>query len=92
VSGIFNCGTGRAQTFNQLAAAAINALRGTDHSARELAQHGAIEYIPFPPGLRERYQSFTEADLTRLRAAGYRGEFRTVEHGVASYVNELRKG
>jgi ADP-L-glycero-D-manno-heptose 6-epimerase len=91
VSGIFNCGTGRAQTFNQLAAAAINALQGTDHSARELAQRGVIEYIAFPPGLKERYQSFTEADLTRLRAAGYRGEFRTVEHGVASYVNELRK-
>jgi len=91
VSGIFNCGTGRAQTFNQLAAAAINAVQGTDHSARELAQRGAIEYIAFPPGLKERYQSFTEADLTRLRAAGYRGEFRTVEHGVASYVNELRK-
>jgi ADP-L-glycero-D-manno-heptose 6-epimerase len=91
VSGIFNCGTGRAQTFNQLAAAAINAVQGTDHSARELAQRGAIEYIAFPPGLKERYQSFTEADLTRLRAAGYRGEFRAVEHGVASYVNELRK-
>jgi len=91
VSGIFNCGTGRAQTFNQLAAAAINAMQGTDHTARELAQRGFIEYIPFPEGLRERYQSFTEADLSRLRAAGYRGEFKTVEHGVASYVNELRR-
>jgi ADP-L-glycero-D-manno-heptose 6-epimerase len=91
VSGIFNCGTGRAQTFNQLAAAAVNAVQGTDHSARELASRGLIEYIPFPEGLRERYQSFTEADLTRLRAAGYRGEFKTVEQGVASYVNELRR-
>jgi len=90
VSGIFNCGTGRAQTFNQLAAATINAVQGTDHTARELAQRGFIEYIPFPEGLKERYQSFTEADLSRLRAAGYRGEFKTVEHGVASYVNELR--
>jgi len=90
VSGIFNCGTGRAQTFNQLAAATINSVQGTDHTARELAQRGFIEYIPFPAGLKERYQSFTEADLSRLRAAGYRGEFKTVEHGVASYVNELR--
>ena len=90
VSGIFNCGTGRAQTFNQLAAATINSVQGTDHTARELAQRGFIEYIPFPTGLKERYQSFTEADLSRLRAAGYRGEFKTVEHGVASYVNELR--
>ena len=90
VSGIFNCGTGRAQTFNQLAAATINAVQSTDHTARELAQRGFIEYIPFPEGLKERYQSFTEADLSRLRAVGYRGEFKTVEHGVASYVNELR--
>jgi ADP-L-glycero-D-manno-heptose 6-epimerase len=91
VSGIFNCGTGRAQTFNQLAAAAINAMQGTEHSSRELASRGLIEYIAFPQGLKERYQSFTEADLTRLRAAGYRGEFRTVEQGVASYVAELRR-
>ena len=90
VSGIFNCGTGRAQTFNQLAAATINSVQGTEHTARELAQRGFIEYIPFPEGLKERYQSFTEADLSRLRAVGYRGEFKTVEHGVASYVNELR--
>jgi ADP-L-glycero-D-manno-heptose 6-epimerase len=90
VSGIFNCGTGRAQTFNQLAAATINSVQGSEHTARELAQRGFIEYIPFPEGLKERYQSFTEADLSRLRAAGYRGEFKTVEHGVASYVNGLR--
>jgi len=90
VSGIFNCGTGRAQTFNQLAAATINSVQGTEHTARELAQRGFIEYIPFPAGLKERYQSFTEADLSRLRAAGYRGEFKSVEHGVASYVNDLR--
>ena len=91
VSGIFNCGTGRAQTFNQLAAAAVNAMQGSEHSSRELASRGLIEYNSFPEGLKERYQSFTEADLTRLRAAGYRGEFRTVEHGVASYVAELRR-
>ena len=91
VSGIFNCGSGRAQTFNQLAAATINSVQGSDHTARELAQRGFIEYIPFPEGLRERYQSFTEADLSRLRAAGYRGEFKSVEHGVASYVSELRR-
>ena len=91
VSGIFNCGTGRAQTFNQLAAATINAMQGTDHTARELAQRGLIEYVPFPAGLKENYQSFTEADLSRLRAAGYPGEFRSVEQGVASYVNELTR-
>jgi ADP-L-glycero-D-manno-heptose 6-epimerase len=90
VSGIFNCGTGRAQTFNQLAAATINAVQGTEHTAREWASRGIIEYIPFPPGLKERYQSFTEADLSRLRSAGYPGEFRTVEEGVRSYIQELQ--
>jgi ADP-L-glycero-D-manno-heptose 6-epimerase len=91
VSGIFNCGTGRAQTFNELAAAAINAVQGTRHSVKELVDKGLIEYIPFPQGLKERYQSFTEADLSRLRGAGYAGEFRTVEQGVAAYVAELQK-
>jgi ADP-L-glycero-D-manno-heptose 6-epimerase len=91
VSGIFNCGTGRAQTFNQLAAATINAVQGTELSSRELAQRGQIEYVAFPEGLKEKYQSFTEADLTRLRAAGYPGEFRSVEQGVGAYVGELRK-
>jgi len=91
VSGIFNCGTGRAQTFNQLAAATINALQGAEHTAREWAQRGLIEYVAFPQGLKEKYQSFTEADLSRLRAAGYPGEFRGVEQGVASYVGELKR-
>ena len=91
VSGIFNCGTGRAQTFNQLAAATINAVQGTEFSARELAQRGQIEYVAFPAGLKDRYQSFTEADLTRLRAAGYPGDFRGVEQGVRAYVSELQK-
>jgi ADP-L-glycero-D-manno-heptose 6-epimerase len=91
VSGIFNCGTGRAQTFNQLAAATINAVQGTHLTARELAEKGLIEYIPFPAGLKEKYQSFTEADLSRLRGAGYPGEFKNVEKGVAAYVAELRK-
>ena len=91
VSGIFNCGTGRAQTFNELAAAAINSVQRTRHSVNELVDKGLIEYIAFPQGLKERYQSFTQADLTRLRGAGYAAPFRTVEQGVAAYVAELQK-
>jgi len=87
-SGIFNCGTGRAQTFNELAAAVINAARGTRALAPELAAQKLIEYVPFPPRLAARYQSFTEADLTQLRAAGYDGEFMDVAQGVAAYVKE----
>ncbi|HEX2334742.1 MAG TPA: ADP-glyceromanno-heptose 6-epimerase [Burkholderiales bacterium] len=91
VSGVFNCGTGRAQTFNELAVAVINAVGGTRRSVQEMVQKGLIEYIPFPAGLADKYQSYTQADLTRLRAAGYAGEFRPVEQGVAAYVAELQR-
>jgi ADP-L-glycero-D-manno-heptose 6-epimerase len=90
VSGVFNCGTGRAQTFNELAAAVVNASQETRFSLSELVQKGLIEYIPFPPALVGKYQSYTQADLTQLRAAGYNGAFRSVEQGVAAYVAELR--
>jgi ADP-L-glycero-D-manno-heptose 6-epimerase len=90
VSGVFNCGTGRAQTFNELAAAVINAVQGTRLPVKEMVQKGLIEYVAFPPGLLERYQSFTQADLARLRAAGYAREFRPVEQGVAAYVAALK--
>ncbi len=91
VSGVFNCGTGRAQTFNELAAAVINAVQGTRLSIEEMVRKSLIEYVPFPAGLIDRYQSFTQADLARLRAAGYTGEFRPVEQGVAEYVAALQK-
>jgi ADP-L-glycero-D-manno-heptose 6-epimerase len=89
VSGVFNCGTGRAQTFNRLATAVVNAVRGTSDTLHDLVAQRLIEYIPFPPQLAGKYQSFTEADLTRLRAAGYPGEFMPVESGAAAYVKEL---
>ena len=91
VSGIFNCGTGRAQTFNDVAAAVINTVGGFDFSIQELVEKGFVEYIPFPPALVGKYQSYTQADLTRLREAGYEGLFRSVEEGVADYVRELLK-
>lgn len=91
VSGIFNCGTGRAQSFNAVAAAVINTVQDVDLSVQELVEKGFIEYIPFPPQLAGSYQSYTQADLARLREAGYGGSFRTVEEGVAGYVRELMK-
>ncbi|HKU45334.1 MAG TPA: ADP-glyceromanno-heptose 6-epimerase [Burkholderiales bacterium] len=91
VSGVFNCGTGKAQTFNRLAAAVVNAVHGTQSMLQDLVAKRLIEYVPFPPALVGKYQSFTEADLTRLRAAGYTGEFKTVEQGVAAYVADLQK-
>ena len=91
VSGIFNCGSGRAQTFNQVAAAVINTLRGTRASPQDLAEEKLIQYVPFPAQLAGKYQSYTQADLSRLRAAGLPGEFMSVEDGVAAYVKELIK-
>ena len=91
VSGVYNCGTGRAQTFNELAAAVINAVQGTRLTVKDMTHKGLIEYVPFPPGLVEKYQSYTQADLSRLRAAGYSAAFRPVEQGVAAYVDELQK-
>jgi ADP-L-glycero-D-manno-heptose 6-epimerase len=91
VSGVFNCGTGKAQTFNRLAAAVVNTVHGTRAMLQDLVAKRLIEYVPFPPALVGKYQSFTEADLSRLRAAGYTSEFKTVEQGVAAYVAELQK-
>lgn len=89
-SGLFNCGTGASQTFNDVAVATVNAARRVEGkpalSLDELKSQGAIHYVAFPPGLKEKYQSFTEADLTRLRSAGYDATFLTVEQGVERYV------
>lgn len=78
VSGIFNLGTGRAQTFNDVA----NSV---------LAWHGKgkLEYIPFPEHLKGHYQSFTQADIKRLRKAGYDQPFKTVEEGVKAYLDKM---
>jgi len=90
VSGIFNVGTGRAQSFNDVAVAVLNAASdGPAQTAAHWVEAGKIEYIPFPSALVGKYQSFTEADLTRLRAAGYEAPFASVEDGVAKYVKAL---
>lgn len=78
VSGIYNTGTGRAQTFNDVANAVI-----------KWHGRGKIRYIPFPDHLEGAYQSFTEADLTQLRACGCDVDFRPVEEGVPAYLDQL---
>jgi len=93
VSGIFNCGTGRAQTFNDVAKAVVNGVRASRGAPQltleEMVAQGLVEYIAFPPQLVGKYQSYTEADLSMLREAGYSGEFMSVEQGVGSYVEQL---
>jgi ADP-L-glycero-D-manno-heptose 6-epimerase len=96
LSGIFNVGTGRAQSFNEVAAAVINACRKVDgEPALELAQmqkQGMLEYIAFPEALKGKYQSFTQADIAALRGVRYLAPFLTVEQGVARYVEQMLKG
>jgi len=92
-SGIFNLGTGRAQPFNDLAAATVNAVRALKGEAAlsqaELVQRGLIEYVDFPQALIGKYQCFTQADLSRLRATGCAHTFADVDSGVKAYVNWL---
>jgi ADP-L-glycero-D-manno-heptose 6-epimerase len=93
VSGIFNIGTGRSQPFNDMAVATVNAIRARDGKPSQdlagLQRDGVIEYIAFPDALKGKYQSFTQADISLLREAGYAGEFQTVEQGVSRYVDWL---
>ncbi|PXX96603.1 ADP-glyceromanno-heptose 6-epimerase [Halomonas sp. LBP4] len=77
-SGIFNLGTGRAEPFKAIGEAVIG-----------FHGKGEIEYIDFPEELKGRYQSYTRADISRLREAGYDREFRTVAEGVREYLEWL---
>jgi len=78
ISGVFNIGTGRSQTFNEVATAII-----------KWHGHGEIKYIPFPPGLKDRYQSYTQSDLSLLRQAGYVETFFSIEEGVNAYLDKI---
>ena len=77
-SGIFNLGSGRAEPFKAIGEAVI-----------DFHRQGRIEYIDFPEELKGRYQSYTRADISRLRQAGYDREFRTVAEGVGEYLRWL---
>ena len=94
-SGIYNVGTGRAQSFNDVALAVVNSMRAARKEAAlalaQAARTGAIEYIAFPEALRGKYQAFTQADITRLRAAGFDATMMSVQDGVASYMGWLQK-
>ena len=80
INGIFNCGTGRCQSFNDVANAVIH-----------YHQKGEIEYIPFPDSLKGAYQSYTQADMSKLQAAGYDEPFKSVEQGVREYLECLNQ-
>ncbi len=78
VSGLFNLGTGTARSYLDLAHAVCDAA----------GRPRAVEFIDMPAALHGQYQSFTEARMDRLRAAGYAGQFTPLEEGVRRYVQE----
>ena len=92
-SGIFNLGTGKAQPFNDVAIAVVNTLRKGQNAAslslEDAARGGLIDYIGFPPALVGKYQSYTQADLSALRAAGCDHAFADVQTGVTAYMQWL---
>ena len=92
-SGIFNCGTGRAQPFNDVAAAVVNAMRHIQGKVNlpldDLVRQGLLRYDNFPDDLKGRYQSYTQADVSALRRAGFTAPMRDVETGVSEYVQQL---
>ena len=75
-SGLFNCGTGQARSWNDLAKAVFAAMKVEPR----------IEYIEMPVTLRSKYQYFTQAEMGKIRAAGYVRAFTTLEDGIREYV------
>ncbi len=92
-SGIYNVGTGQAQSFNEVAVAVINGLeRHAKRPAQDLStlqKAQIIRYIHMPEALNGKYQSFTQANIHKLRHAGYGRPFLTVEEGVKRYIHWL---
>ncbi|MBO7380079.1 MAG: ADP-glyceromanno-heptose 6-epimerase [Neisseriaceae bacterium] len=95
ISGIFNLGSGHAQSFNDLARATVNACRVAENkpplSLDAMVKQQIIRYIDFPEELKGKYQSYTQAYLNQLRSVGYQDKFYSVEEGVSRYIRELLK-
>ncbi len=88
--GTFNVGTGRAQSFNDVATSVLNTLEGETKTTSEWVSDEKIRYVEFPQALVGKYQSYTKADLTNLTMSGeYNKNFATVEEGVSRYVTQL---
>jgi ADP-L-glycero-D-manno-heptose 6-epimerase len=79
VSGLYNLGTGKARTFKDLVTAIF----------KSLGKEPVIEYIDTPPDIRDKYQYFTEADMSKIRNAGYKEDFDSLEEGIETYVKNF---
>ena len=87
-SGIFNLGTGRAQPFNDIAVAVVNNLKPEAGALAldAIVEQKLLEYVTFPDKLKGKYQSFTQANISKLRAIGYDKPFYDVSAGVTAYI------
>ncbi|MPQ57584.1 ADP-glyceromanno-heptose 6-epimerase [Duganella sp. FT27W] len=91
-SGIFNLGTGRAQPFNDIAVAVVNNLKPEAGALTldAIVEQKLLEYVAFPDKLKGKYQSFTQANIAKLRAIGYDKPFYDVSAGVTAYISWLK--
>ena len=91
-SGIFNLGTGRAQPFNDIAVAVVNNLKPEAGALAldAIVEQKLLEYVTFPDKLKGKYQSFTQANIAKLRAIGYDKPFYDVSAGVTAYIAWLK--
>ena len=79
VSGLFNCGTGQARTFLDIAKAIFTVM----------GKEFAVDFVPIPTNIRDKYQYFTQANIKKLRRSGYSGNFTPLEEGVRTYLTEF---
>ena len=95
ISGIYNCGTGKARSYNSLALATINACRTVESlktlTLEQAVKDNIIQYIPFPSDLAGKYQCYTQANLNFLRETGCKHNFLSLENGIMNYVQTLVK-
>ena len=82
LSGIYNVGTGKARTFNDMAKAVFR---------YKFNSEPFIKYFDIPPKIRDKYQYFTEAKISKLRMAGYKKPFHELEEGIEKYINKLKE-
>ncbi len=89
LSGLFNLGTGMAQPFNDVAVAVVHNMTQNQAVLSEVVANDVIQYIDFPEALKGKYQSYTQADLTALRAVGCHHVFADVSAGVTRYYKKM---
>lgn len=85
ISGIYNCGTGQAESFQTIANIIL------EYHSNNKKKNLKVEYIDFPETLKNHYQKFTQADLSKLRSAGYNKKFKNIHDGIKEYMSWLNK-